>query len=264
MDEQHSAAEEIKPDFTPPHKPEHHHKPAHKPHHSPKKESGKMPSEMVHKLLLGAAVIQIVLLLFVVSQLGGAAADQPNQPSAAPSAPEPTPVADVDADDDPVLGNADAPVTIIEFSDYQCPFCSRFWSQTLPQIKSQYIATGKVKFVYRDFALSNHPLAAPAAIAANCAEPQGKFWEFHDLIFGNQQSLSEASLRTWATQLGLDMTAWDACRNDPASRAEIQKDFNDGGAAGVGGTPAFFVNGKLLSGAQPFSAFQQAIEGELN
>lgn len=89
-------------------------------------------------------------------------------------------------DDDPILGSANAPVTMIEFSDYQCPFCHSFWKQTLPQIKKDYIDTGKVKFVYRDFPLNIHPMAEPAARAANCAGEQGKYWEYHDKIFGEQ------------------------------------------------------------------------------
>lgn len=90
------------------------------------------------------------------------------------------------ADDDPFIGNANAPVTMIEFSDYQCPFCLRFWSETLPQIKKDYIDTGKVKFVYRDFPLNIHPMAEPSARAANCAGEQGKYWEYHDKIFSEQ------------------------------------------------------------------------------
>ena len=167
-------------------------------------------------------------------------------------------------DDDPYLGKNDAPVTIVEFSDYQCPYCGRFYAETLPQIKSQYIDTGKVKLVFRDFPLSFHPEALPAASAANCANEQGKFWEYHNQVFENQQTMNAASYKQWAEELSLDVAKWEACTKDAKVRAEIQKDFNDGAAAGVQGTPAFIVNGKVISGAQPFTVFSQVIEAELS
>lgn len=167
-------------------------------------------------------------------------------------------------DDDPVLGDNDAPVTIVEFSDYQCPFCGRFYSQTLGQIKSKYIDTGKVRLVFRDFPLSFHPEAEPSALAANCAGEQGKYYEFHDKVFENQASLSSTSRKQWASEIGLDVAKWEKCQSDPDQLAEVRKDFQDGQAVGVQGTPAFFVNGKLISGAQPYSVFEQIIEAELN
>ena len=167
-------------------------------------------------------------------------------------------------DDDPYLGKNDAPVTIVEFSDYQCPYCGRFYTETLPQIKSQYIDTGKVKLVFRDFPLSFHPEALPAATAANCADEQGKYWEFHNKVFENQQTMNSASYKLWAEELGLDTAKWETCTKDTKIRAEIQKDFNDGTAAGVQGTPAFVINGKAISGAQPFAVFSQVIEAELS
>jgi protein-disulfide isomerase len=188
----------------------------------------------------------------------------PSVPSA-PSVPTPTLNMAQLVDDDPVLGNPNAPVTIIEFSDYECPFCGRFYSDTLGQIKSQYIDTGKVKFVYRDFPLSFHLQAEPAAIAANCAGEQGKYFEYHDLIFSNGGAAgkTQTNYESWATQLGLDVQAWKTCTLDPAQRQEVQKDMADGAAAGVRGTPGFVINGQLVSGAQPFSVFQQIIEAEL-
>jgi len=194
------------------------------------------------------------------AQVKGAAAQQQQAPSQ-PSAPVRKAVG---PDDDPSKGDENAPVTIIEFSDYQCPFCSRFYSQTLPQIQKKYIDTGKVRFVYRDFPLSIHPQAVPAAIAANCAGEQGKYWEYHNKIFDNQRSLSESNYLQWAEDLGLDKNAFATCLKDPKQKAEVQKDFADGSAAGVSGTPAFFINGRLVSGAQPFSVFEQAIEAELS
>lgn len=188
---------------------------------------------------------------------------------AAPSAQAPSAgVTDMKAlaDDDPFLGDEDAPVTMIEWSDYECPFCARFYQQTLPQIKSDYIDTGKVKLVYRDFALSFHQQAEPAAIAANCAGEQGKYFEFHDKIFdnGGAGGKSNADYKKWAQELKLDVTKWEKCLSDPAQKQEIQKDINDGSIAGIQGTPGFIINGKLISGAQPFSVFQQVIDAELN
>jgi protein-disulfide isomerase len=173
-------------------------------------------------------------------------------------------VVSADVDDDAVLGDPDAPVTIIEFSDYQCPFCGRFWSQTLPSIKSQYIDTGKVKLVFRDFPLTSiHPTAQVAAEATECVRDQGgdkAFFEMHDKIFENQAQLSEASLKQWARELGYNI---DSCLSSGKFTSEVQNDLRDATAAGGQGTPYFVINGKPLSGAQPFSVFQQAIEAEL-
>ncbi len=170
------------------------------------------------------------------------------------------------SDDDPFMGNENAAVTIIEFSDYECPFCVKFYQQTLPQIKSQYIDTGKVKFVYRDFPLGFHQQAEPAALAANCAGAQGKYFEFHDKIFNNGGAAgkSGADYKKWAQDLKLDVAKWEKCTNNPAQKQEIQKDISDGSAAGISGTPGFIINGKLISGAQPFSVFKQVIDAELN
>lgn len=169
----------------------------------------------------------------------------------------------ISADDDPYLGKEDAPVTIIEFSDLECPFCERFHTQTFPQIKSQYIDTGKVKFVYRDFPLPMHTNAQKAAEASECADEQGKFWEYIDLIFANQASLSLASLKSWAGSLGLNTSDFNKCLDSGRYADEVKKDLADGQAAGVQGTPAFFVNGQLVSGAQPFESFQSLIEAAL-
>ena len=170
------------------------------------------------------------------------------------------------ADDDFFLGKEDALVTIIEFSDYECPFCEKFYSQTLSQIKSTYIDTGKVKFVYRDFPLPFHSQAEPAALAANCAGEQGKYFEFHDKIFDNNGAggKSSSNYKKWAQELKLDIPLWEACLSNPAQKQEIQNDIRGGSAAGISGTPGFIINGKLLSGAQPFSVFQQLIEAELS
>ena len=171
--------------------------------------------------------------------------------------------ASASADDDAVLGNPNAPVTIIEFSDFQCPFCERFVTQTLPELKKAYIDTGKAKLIYRDFPLSFHQYAENAARAAEAAGEQGKYYEMHDKIFQNQSALDDASLKKYAQDLGLDMEKFNADFTSAKIAAEVKKDFSDGQGYGVTGTPTFFINGTELVGAQPFSAFQKIIDAEL-
>ena len=175
------------------------------------------------------------------------------------------------ADDDAYLGSKDAPVVIIEFSDFQCPFCRSFWSDTLPLLKSEYIDTGKVRIVYRDLPLDIHPGAMPAAQATECAEEQGKFWEMHDKIFSEQGKQGGGTvqfgvndLKKWAKEIGLDGGKFNSCLNSQKYAQEVDKDITDGRSAGVSGTPSFFINGRLIVGAQPFSAFKAIIEEELN
>ena len=172
---------------------------------------------------------------------------------------------EVSIDDDAVLGDKNAPVTIIEFSDYECPFCSRFYDQTLPQIKSDYIDKGKVKLVYRDFPLSFHPNAQKAAEAAECAGEQGneEYFKMHDKLFAQGVAGGVSTFKQFAKEIGLDTEKFNSCLDSGKMASEVQKDFNDGQSYGVQGTPAFFVNGKLISGAQPFENFKQVIDGEL-
>lgn len=231
--------------------------------------TGNTKQEKSDKFWKITTVVLIVLLGFFLLRGGGNSGNSPTGGGVAlgDTNPSPAPTVNIDmeelVDDDPFLGEEDAPVTIVEFSDYECPFCSRFYTQTLPLIKSQYIDTGKVKFVYRDFPLSFHPQAMPSALAANCAGEQGKYYEYHNKIFENQALLSDATRKQWAQELGLDIPKWESCLSDPAQRQEIQKDLQDGSAAGITGTPGFIINGQLVSGAQPFSVFQQVIDATL-
>jgi protein-disulfide isomerase len=165
--------------------------------------------------------------------------------------------------DDPVIGSADAPVTIIEFSDFECPFCGSFWADTYGQLKKDYVDTGKVRFIYRDFPLSFHPQAKPAALAAACAHEQGKFWPYHDKIFGNQKALGDASYTAWATELGLNAAQFSDCYSSGKYSDEVDEDMAAGSVAGVSGTPSFIINGQLIVGAQPLAAFKAAIETAL-
>lgn len=183
---------------------------------------------------------------------------QPSQPSQPPSKVE------VDTDDDPVKGYENAPVTIIEFSEYQCPFGGRFFKESLPQIEENYIKTGKVKHVFRDFPLSFHQYAQKAAEASECADEQGKFWEYHNKLFENQDALDTNNLKQYAKNLDLDTAKFNDCLDSGKMASEVQKDFNDGSQYGVSGTPTFFINGIKLVGAQPYSAFEQLVEQELN
>jgi len=172
----------------------------------------------------------------------------------------------VSVDDDPVKGSSNAKVTIVEFSDFQCPFCARFYSQTLKEIDEQYIKTGKVKLVYRDFPLSFHQYAQKAAEAAECANEQGKFWEYHDLLFERQEEWSNGGIqkfKEYAQELGLDSAKFNDCLDSGKFAQEVQKDSVDGQAYGVSGTPTFFINGIEVVGAQPFSVFKQIIDNEL-
>ena len=170
---------------------------------------------------------------------------------------------DVSIDDDAVKGNADAPVTIVEFSEFQCPFCKKYFDETYPQIVKNYVLTGKVKYVFRDFPLEFHPNAQKAAEAAECAGEQGQYWQMHDELFRNQDRLDVVSLKSYAKELKLDTAKFDACLDNGDMAEEVKKDAVDGQSYGVTGTPAFFINGKLISGAMPYSAFVTEIEAAL-
>lgn len=175
------------------------------------------------------------------------------------------------ADDDPFLGSPEAPVTIVEFSDFQCPFCRKLWRETLPQIKEKYVKKGLIKFVYRDFPLTSiHPGAEPAALAGECADEQNKFWVMHDKIFEEQDKggqgtveFDAADLKKWAREIGLNGAQFDSCLDSRKYAAEVEKDLQDGQGAGVTGTPGTFVNGRIVQGAVPYAQFETIIEEEL-
>lgn len=173
------------------------------------------------------------------------------------------PIGEVSADDDPTLGKKDAPVAIIAFSDAQCPYCARFHQETLPFIIKDYIETGKAKFVLRDFPLEFHQHAALAAQAAECADKEGKFWEYTEKLLNNQQQFSMDNFILWSKELGLNEDKFTECLSSGEMKREVEKDLADGKRYGVSGTPAFFVNGQLISGAQPYSVFMEAIEKAL-
>jgi protein-disulfide isomerase/Skp family chaperone for outer membrane proteins len=161
----------------------------------------------------------------------------------------------------PTLGPDDAPVTIVEFSDFECPFCGGLYP-TLKEVEKNY--SGKMRVVYRQFPLTNvHPHAEKAAEASLCAFEQQRFWEFHDSMFGNQKELSIPDLKQRAVDLKLDTQKFNECIDSGREAAAIQKDIQEGARVGVTGTPAMFINGRFLSGNQPYAAIKDMIEDEL-
>lgn len=185
-------------------------------------------------------------------------------PSEAAAAAQPQDVQryDIPENDDPVWGPEDAEITIVEFSDYECPYCRRWHVEVWPQIQEEY--QGQVRLVYRDFPLTSiHANATPAAAAANCAGEQGFYWEFSERLFSMELGLSESAYEQYASELDLDMGAFTACLESGDQNEEIQADFEFAANLGVRSTPTFFVNGIPLVGAQPFDVFQNVIEQEL-
>ncbi|MEK7673450.1 MAG: DsbA family protein [Patescibacteria group bacterium] len=170
-------------------------------------------------------------------------------------------------DDDPVLGDKDAPITIVEFSDYECPYCGAFYNDAYPKIRSEYIDTGKVKLVFRDYPLSFHPNAYPAALFAECVRDQkgdGAYFAVHDQIFETiENGFDYDSMSKFAVGIGADQAQLKTCFDSEKFKEEIAQDQADGQALGITGTPGFIVDGWAVKGAQPFESFQQIIEAGL-
>lgn len=191
-------------------------------------------------------------------------ADSPSAPQQAndPAAPAPVRRVEVSIEDSPALGPANAPVTIVEFSDYECPYCARWHQQVYKRLMKEY--EGKIRFVYRDFPLDNiHPNAAPAAIAAHCAGEQDAYFSFHDALLSYQYGLGREAYLSYATELGLDAKAFQTCLDEKRYADKVEADMRYGYSIGVSSTPTFFVNGIAIVGAQPYEVFQQLIEKEL-
>jgi protein-disulfide isomerase len=169
---------------------------------------------------------------------------------------------DVPIDDDPILGNPNAPITIIEFSDYECPFCRRWHLEVFPKIRARY--GDQVRFVFRDFPLYNiHPNAGPAAEAANCAGEQDRYWEFSELLFSGKLPFGRESYDAYARELNLEMNAFAECVDSGRHTKEVEADYIFASELGVRSTPTFFINGLAVVGAQPFDVFEQIIDMEL-
>ena len=173
------------------------------------------------------------------------------------------PIVQVDIEGRPYLGPEDAPVTIVEFTDYECPFCGRHFRETLPQLFQEY--EGTIKYVVLNFPISRiHPFAQQAGEAAECAYDQGKFWEYHDTLFQNQDALDVESLKRYAGDIGLNIDVFSACLDSGATAQRVLDDVQDGLSYGVNATPYFFINGQVLVGAQPFNSFQTLIDAALS
>ncbi len=188
-------------------------------------------------------------------------AQQPTQPSGPEG--DATKIAAVSKDDH-IRGDANAPITMIEYSDFECPFCLRF-HETLTQVFADY--KGKVRLVYRQFPLrSIHPQAQKAAEASECASAQGKFWEMHDKLFelNKAQNLNVDSMKTGAKDIGLNTTQFNTCLDKGQMVDTVEKDYQDGLAGGIAGTPGTFVNGQYLAGALPYSDVKTILDGILN
>lgn len=164
---------------------------------------------------------------------------------------------------DPVNGPEDAPVTIIEFSDFECPFCQRHFAEVYPRLLSDY--PDQIRFVYKDLPLTSiHANAVPAAMAAQCAFEQDAFWPFHDLLFGGELGLSRSSYEEYATRLELDLVQFTLCLDENRYADAVQTDMDYALQLGLRSTPTFFVNGIGVVGAQSYEVFVQIIEYELS
>ncbi|MBI2097042.1 MAG: DsbA family protein [Candidatus Sungbacteria bacterium] len=222
-------------------------------------------------LLIPGAIIAagaLVALAVIYSGSGGAGPVSSKKTETPPAASENSPpVSGNIADDDPSLGNPEAPVVVVEFSDFQCPFCGRFFQIVEPRLINDYVKTGKVRFVYRDFAFLG-PESTWAAAAANCANEQGKFWEYHNYLFEhqngeNQGAFSQNNLKIFAKTLDLETAKFNSCLDSGKYESEIAKDAADGRAIGVSATPTTFVNGVQVTGAVPYEQIKAIIEAEL-
>jgi protein-disulfide isomerase len=172
------------------------------------------------------------------------------------------PMVEVSAEGAPFKGPPSAPITIVEFSDFQCGYCKRVLT-VLNQVLEHY--PDKVKLAFRDFPIVNiHPQAQKAAEAAHCAAEQGKFWEYHDLLFERQDDIPTINFSEPAKALGLELKSFQACLDSQKYKEKVERNYADGVKAGVSGTPAFFINGRLVSGAQPLEAFKAVVDEELD
>jgi protein-disulfide isomerase len=171
-------------------------------------------------------------------------------------------LSDTSAKDDPSWGPANAKVTIVEFADFECTFCRGWYKSVYERLYQTY--GDRVRFVYRDFPLSFHANAKPAAIAANCAGAQGRYWDYFKLLFDDPRGLGSSLYSTYAQELGLNLNTFNSCINSNKYDNEINLDIKDGERLGLSGVPAFFVNDQLISGNQPYETFRAAIEKELS
>ncbi|MBU0981663.1 DsbA family protein [Patescibacteria group bacterium] len=221
-------------------------------------------------IFLGLSVVPISIIVFLLGIQIGQSQETPEETEQTEQK------VSVDADDDPYLGSLDAPITVIEFSDYQCPFCRSFYNETLPEIKKNFIDKGLVRFVYRDLPLTQlgHKDSLPAANAAECARLQGGdeiYFAYHDKIFQGQNELGNGvvpipaeSLSAYAKELNLDMEEWSTCQDSLKFESEIKNDAAVAYDNHMNGTPSFVINGQVVVGAQPYNIFEQIFNNLLN
>jgi len=219
--------------------------------------------------LLGVLVTKVQYLEAGSSLNGNKVANADLEQNAGPT--QPTGPVKVDVGHLPPLGDENAPITLVEFSDFQCPFCEAFFTDLLPQIKKEYIDTGKAKLYFRHFPLTSiHPNAQISAEASECANDQGQFWNYHDKLFTSQTEWTPLTgeaitdkLVEYATALGLSADEFRTCLTSNKFADNVNKDIQEGSEAGVDGTPATFINGYLTVGAVPFADFKAAIDARL-
>lgn len=227
---------------------------------------------MIASFLIGVLVTKVQYLekgVTLTNNIGTAGGTPIQDQALAPQ--QPTGPVDVAVGHLPPLGNEDAPITLVEFSDFECPYCASLFTDILPQIKKEYIDTGKAKLYYRHFPLAAiHPNAQIAAEASECANDQGQFWAYHDLLFDNQQEWASltgdavnSKLVEYASSLGIDSGSFESCLTSGKFAENVAKDLEEGAQAGVDGTPGTFVNGYLVVGAVPFEQFKAQIDSEL-
>jgi protein-disulfide isomerase len=177
-------------------------------------------------------------------------------------------IAEVATLGNPVLGDLKAPVTLVEFTDYQCPYCQKFYSKAYKELKKQYVDTGKLRLVLRDLPLPSHAYARPAAISTHCAGEQDKLWEMHDVLFEARGKLSPADILDHANKIGLEVASFKSCLTSDRYNKDIEQDVKDARKVGINGTPSFvigrttdnLVNGTVIKGTWPFITFRDEIE----
>lgn len=203
--------------------------------------------------------------------------EEGSRPQAQKPAPKPFEPVDLTVSNAPYMGENTARVTLIEYSDYQCPYCKRHFLNTMPALKENYIDTGKLKFIMREFPLTSiHPQAVVASMAALCAKDQGNYWGMHDILFANQKKLDSESIKSYGETIGLDQVQFLACMDDGKYRDRVQKDLEEGQGLGIRGTPSFAIGltdpndsgkvkvMKVIRGAAKYESFASEIEGMLN
>ncbi len=253
---------------------EHTHEHEHVHHHKIKDSAVIGGSIVLASLILAAAMF--VNFHLVVKHLGNLTAlttqnapTAPGNPTAGtqPTAAPTGPVNITLKSDVPFLGEADAPVTVVEYADYECPFCEQWYKTVMPDLKAKYIDTGKVKFYYQDFAFLG-PDSNTAAEATHCAADQNMFWQYHDYLFNNQGQegsgwATAAHQKEFAQKVGLNMSQFNQCLDSGKYKQQVLDETAAGKSYGVSGTPSVFINGNIIVGAQPLTSFEQAIDAAL-